>query len=442
MRRAASLAVLLLTFLAGWLAHSLLGSSVDPRPSPGREAPAPRESDFDPDIPRLEGAPGSHPEAVKPTEPTVPEAAVVSHETRATPGSGDATTGTLRIRLREFTGEAVPGISLHLTGGEPDPLSRAATTAVDGTAEFPGLTPGEWHLQSSFPEGITSWNVSVHAGLRTEIVLVHPARGVRVEGTVRDVSSRPVEGVTVTLSTMEGGVYAILKAKTDADGAYRFEGVRPGGWGVSLSGNQAESGFSRSDRLFVPAGDAFRKDFVVGSLLRGRVLDRTTRAPVAGVQIQGQQRGRYLDTVTTDAEGAFRFDGLRPGTFELLLTRGGYGFTMVRDVEVPERGIDVELEMSPAARLRMHITDAEGRPVAGSISFGVSPKSADQGTGLGPGTGLGTGIQADADGNASYDQILPGSYVLSFEAKGIGKAQVDVNLAPGENSLEVRLEAN
>ncbi len=428
------IALVLLAFLAGWFGHSLFGPGAEPRPDANREGPAPLDDRLPATVPGLEAAPPRPPEPPKNAPAAPAEPAVAGASTQTAPRSGDAAHGTLRVRVREFSGNAVPGITVRVFRPEPTPVSKDAATDADGAAELSGLDPGEWQVQALFSEGSQISNVSVHAGHLTEVVLVHPARGVRFEGTVRDVTKGPVEGVVVTLSTMEGG-YVTLKAQTNANGFYRFEGVRPGGWNVSLSSNASTSGFSQSNRVFVPPDETFRKDFLAGPLLRGTVRDRDTGEPIAGVNVQSQRRGQYLDMVTTDAEGAFGFKGLNPGRLDLTLLRSGYGLTILRDIEVPAEGAAVNLEMSPAARLRLHLTDAKGRAVTGDVFIGVTPKVEGQGT------PVGMSFQADAEGRATYDQILPGSYVLRFVAKGIGEAQVEANLILGENALEVRMEA-
>ena len=83
--------------------------------------------------------------------------------------------------------------------------------------------------------------------------------------------------------------------------------------------------------------------------------------------------------------------------------------------------------------MRLHVTDANGAPVAGDLFVGVHPKVEGQGT------DIGTGVMLDAEGRGSYDQVLPGAYELRFSQRGVGAATTEITLLPGENSLEVRL---
>lgn len=431
MRHKGWLALLLLAFLAGWFGHSLFVPGAVTGPVPGGELATPRTEDPRPIAPGLAAAPAQPPGPGPVARPRAEEPAVVAGTVQTSPQAGDTSAGTLRVRVREFSGKPVPGIALSLRGGQAGSSPQSATTDADGLAEFTGLSAGEWQLQTTFPEGMQTALAAVYAGRVTDLSLVHPARGVLFVGTVRDAGGAPLEGVTVTLSTMEAGCYATLKTTTDASGAYRFEGVRPGGWNVSLSTNT--SGFSQANHFFVPPGETYRKDFRAGPLLRGAVRDHGTRTPIAGVNIQSMRGGSYLEAVKTEADGTFGFKGLGPGTVDLMLSRSGYGLTIVRSVEVPAEGAAVDLELSQAARLRLHITDAQGQPVSGSVYIGVT--SADQKT------SIGTNFFADADGKAAYDEILPGSYVLDFKADGRGAARVETTLVLGENSLEIRLEA-
>ena len=66
------------------------------------------------------------------------------------------------------------------------------------------------------------------------------------------------------------------------------------------------------------------------SAIAGTVVDARTQQPLAGVLVELAMP--HLVT-TTDADGAFRLEGIPPGKYELLISFVGYAFTK-RDIEV------------------------------------------------------------------------------------------------------------
>jgi hypothetical protein len=58
----------------------------------------------------------------------------------------------------------------------------------------------------------------------------------------------------------------------------------------------------------------------------------------------------------------------------------------------------------------------------------------------GEGTRLGTSVTADEEGHATYRQIVPGSYELQIKMQERGECTVEVEIKPGENTVEVRLK--
>ncbi|MHC4933575.1 MAG: carboxypeptidase-like regulatory domain-containing protein, partial [Planctomycetota bacterium] len=105
-----------------------------------------------------------------------------------------------------------------------------------------------------------------------------------------------------------------------------------------------------------------------------------------------------------------------------------------RDVKV-EKGEErtLDLQLHPAATVHLFVVDPKGRPVAGRLFFGIHAKNEG-------GTRVGTSVKADDEGRATYRQIVPGPYSLRVLLREIGEAKVEVEILPGENRVEVRLE--
>ncbi len=179
-----------------------------------------------------------------------------------------------------------------------------------------------------------------------------------------------------------------------------------------------------------PAPGRQKKEEKGAPALRGVVLDAMTRRPIANVRVTaGRIKGQ------SDAEGRYVLRNLPKGKYRLQVSRDGYGFTVLRDVEVygdRVRMLDIELE--PAAKLRLTVTDSAGRPVTGRIFLSIRPLE------RGRGTRVGTSVTADGEGLASYRQIVPGRYTLYFKADERGQATEEVEILPGENRVDVTLE--
>jgi hypothetical protein len=48
-------------------------------------------------------------------------------------------------------------------------------------------------------------------------------------------------------------------------------------------------------------------------------------------------------------------------------------------------------------------------------------------------------VKTDGEGRAAYRQILPGEYSLKLIAEGVGEAELQTKIEPGENTLRVQL---
>ena len=86
--------------------------------------------------------------------------------------------------------------------------------------------------------------------------------------------------------------------------------------------------------------------------LRGVVLDEVTGTPVAAaaVFLEDENYGAL-----TDANGAFRIDGVPPGSQTVVATQFGY-WEIAADIEVPEAGAVIEVALKPRPILLDGIT--------------------------------------------------------------------------------------
>jgi RNA polymerase sigma-70 factor (ECF subfamily) len=215
---------------------------------------------------------------------------------------------------------------------------------------------------SGFAPGAAS---HCHAGERVEIVLTE---GASLSGRVlRMLDDSPVVGATVELHysrdlAAQQTADAVF-VETDAEGRYRFEGLPPG---VRMF-----AAFPRADArsqwilVTLAPGRSIEQDIRVdsGRVLRGRVVDRDTLAPIAGAVIGESWTMRR--TVRTDARGEFEFPGfVMHDTYEIAVRAPGYGRSDLQ-FQTPPAGAEevVEVALTRGWTLRGRIIDRDGAPI-------------------------------------------------------------------------------
>jgi 5-hydroxyisourate hydrolase-like protein (transthyretin family) len=196
-----------------------------------------------------------------------------------------------------------------------------------------------------------------------------------ITGDVRSMSGTPIVGATVDLVRSSAGAGDGVVASADAGSGGSFT-LDASSW---IEGDRVLArapGYGAVSTGAAP-GDALRLHLPAGAALAGVVFDEATGEGIEGalVEVDLQHLRHPLVTrTTTDAEGRYRFDHLRPWTVrmrvraegfrETLLTteiRGGsarQSVPMVRDVPG-----DVEGDETPRRRL---IVTGEGAPIEGA----------------------------------------------------------------------------
>lgn len=182
-----------------------------------------------------------------------------------------------------------------------------------------------------------------------------------VEGQVQSATHTPVEGAVVALIPARADWNPersppAARMRTGPEGRFRFDGVPPGVYGLTVSAAAHEAAFLMDVKL--AAGEAPRRLEVVLApsthVLRGRVKSESG-TPVAGAWLH---LGRYSDFlgdllyVQADERGAY----------EVSLPVGGYGAAILSEGFMPAgRSLEIEAGMA--------VTDAD-------FTLQVSPDSA------------------------------------------------------------------
>jgi hypothetical protein len=300
-----------------------------------------------------------------------------------------------------------------------------------------------------------------------------------ISGQVTD-GERGLGGVVMALFSFEQGQRprVIARAKTDHDGRYRFDGVRPGRYRLLphtpalISSERGENWPPGAKSLSVLAGDSIEDiDFQLtqGGVITGRVTDAHGQ-PIVGEPIKvlpgpnthaGTQAFNPFP-IMTDDRGMYRVYGLTPGHYRVSVGGGParfggprrhYPLTFHPDATDEARGVLVEVTAGGEAenidisvgrpvktfRAAGRVVSAEtGQPIAG-LRVGIGPVESSSQRVIGFIAG---GVTNSPRGEFAIHQLVPGRYA-AFVVDGEGgySDPVIFNLGSADvTGLELRLK--
>ncbi len=277
------------------------------------------------------------------------------------------------------SGEAgIAGVMVELSGTDEfgTSVSRTITTGSDGHYVFEDLRAGVYTIREvqqpatfldgkdtiGTPGGIASndrfSNIMLGQGVTGMNNNFGEIKDSSLSGHVwednnnngfRDPGEAGIAGTAITLTGSDDQGTVNRTTTTDADGGYSFDNLRPGNY--TIRETQPTGFLDGKDNVGIPSGilgndqisninlpqgvDGINHDFgeLEPSSLSGRVwvddndngnLD-AGESPIAGVLISltgTDDLGNVVNrTMTTDSTGSYRFDNLRPGTYNLAETQ-------------------------------------------------------------------------------------------------------------------------
>ncbi|MBN2492289.1 MAG: sigma-70 family RNA polymerase sigma factor [Planctomycetes bacterium] len=258
-----------------------------------------------------------------------------------------------------------PQLPQATTGGTVPPAADKAVSAAPAPEPTTSALPAEDRA----------------AGAATSPPTPAEPAGVRLTGTVFNETGQPIQGARVSIdlhvksSTLERRWLPEARTtQTDAAGRFVFAGLHPELF-VNLA--VAASGYSR-DKLAVSAGAHCDIVLAVGGCVAGRVVDRKSDLPVEGARVSAMpafHRGRGMiiaESARTGADGRYRMDGLRPGTWGLSVYSPGHpphppsAIHEVYVVVERQRETVADFQLERGVTLRGQVVDTDGRSVAGA----------------------------------------------------------------------------
>jgi protocatechuate 3,4-dioxygenase beta subunit len=467
MKPQALLALLLVAALgaAAWFLFDL-GGSPAPVDVPGANEAAPTHS-------RDTGTAGIASADVDEQRRDAAESATPTASERTEVHAGGGTdAGRPRITGRLVDAEGLPRVGVELTvstwnlrgmiqvvddtpGAETDRLDLE--TDADGRFSFvlEGARSGNFSLKADelvFAERASFEGNGADQDLG-DLVVVGAAT---VAGVVQDENGSPVAGVRVSAELGPMGFGSTSTMESRDDGTFLLGKLRPGTWTLRAASGQFLPGVAEQK---VEADQHITGVLITlapGAAVTGRVVD-DRGVGVAGMKVVSQRKERSgemeivrfsdEESVTTDANGAFRLAGL-DGERATLKAYGDGHSTAVQTVDTGTSG--VELQVMRMGSVAGVLVTAAGEPIAGSRVRAYVDEQRSQTAALVEGL-ADLEIQRNDDARGKTDE--QGRFVLAnvepgnvrIEAKGRGHLPAErrgLQVRPAQRLEGVRLVAD
>lgn len=337
-------------------------------------------------------------------------------------------------RVIDPSGRPVADVALQLTSDGFLP-EGAAVSGTDGGFRFGGLADGRFGLSASkagYAGARQDLQVNDTSIDNVEITLT-PGGGV-IAGKVVGLEFRDISNLEVTavLRSPSAEFYRSHRGQVDFEGKYRVEGVAAGEW--QLRGTMAGSGRSAQKNVTMPeAGGVVEADleFGGGLTLSGHITRAGKPVVDAQVSVSGIEN-ETSSTSSSDAAGAYRIEGLKPGNYRLIVVIA-FAASQERKVSLgTSQEVDVDLS---TARLSGRVFDrGSGAPLA-NVTVTALPAAP------GPDGAFGPYSVSDASGTFTLENVEPGSYRVQGSKEGYAQAEVRAEVTSPDARVEgVRLE--
>ena len=335
--------------------------------------------------------------------------------------------------------EGLNGITVKLSG-----VSDSETlTDGNGQYAFTGLRAGNYTIEIS---GFDDEDVAFGSTSSTATLSVGESKVVSFEGTYLRTSGivgqvtadeEPQEGITVSLQ----GRGEDRSVTTNSSGQFAFEQLRRGDYSVVISGyNPDEMTFDvTSQSVTVAYGETANVPFA-GILLRTAGIEGTVTVEGVGpieatVTIQGEGES---DSKTTDANGAYSFEGLPAGDYSVVITGFNddlYGFFHPDGSDATSATVTVELQETgtvPFEGIMLRTAAIDGTvtvgddnlPIAATVTVVGGPKDEEHTTTTNP-----------ENGEYLVENLHAGTYSVSIS----GYDEVEFGFDPTSKSVTVGL---
>lgn len=266
--------------------------------------------------------------------------------------------------VEDHSGAPLASVDVSLSKTGQQRLAADLDTDASGHFSVPGLAPGEYELTLSKPNFIS---VRLKLQVEGEAAVIHQFRLIRggsISGQAVDAQGRPITS---------GFVYAMAKpaagdsfsplaqsangpvamAPLDSSGHYRLYNLPPDQYAVALAWGAtrqraAQSGSSSAlpglgtgvqfypsnaaPTLFpIGGGENLRANFLINAGAAYTVSGKLERELKPNDRywlalVPPEQPGLAIASAQTDSKGVFKFEGISPGTYDLLASGPSRGY--------------------------------------------------------------------------------------------------------------------
>ena len=272
-------------------------------------------------------------------------------------------------------GAPLSGVLVRPDAGGPMrgmPFGGESTTTTDANGEYTidSLEPGEKTFSFS-KSGYLSDSRTAQRNSKETRLDVQLSSGIRINGVVVTDAGAPVADASVRASSASTGGFG-RTTRTDANGAFLFEGVAPGHYSFTASKDGYADAMSQ-DVNITDGGAPVRLALRTGGIVTGHVLG-VSASDYGNVSVTIRSSTGGSTQVPVDQSGNYRAEGAPTGTLRVSADVMN-GFTDRRTTEVktvelaPGGSVQVDLEFNSQTIVRGHIT-RNGAPLqSASISF-------------------------------------------------------------------------
>jgi protocatechuate 3,4-dioxygenase beta subunit len=394
--------------------------------------------------------------------------------------------GTVVARVVDEKGGSLQGASVSVSPASEEDGNRmvgwmsmrmsndagAARTDAAGSARVRPVRPGAVRVKASL-QNYRSAEVPLvaAAGAETPALLTLKAGG-DVAGRVVDEGNAPVGGATVSVQRFGMGDMVNEERTTAEDGAFRVGGLDGKGFMVRAE----KTGFVPTSLNGVdPEGEAVVVTLKAAGAIVGTVTDEG-KAAVAKFRVIAKKEGeaganpmdwqRFMSAMAgepyEDPKGAFRVEGLEPGTYALEVRAEGFAPGHVEGIVV-QAGRDSAAAVVLPAGLALSgvvVRKSDGGAVAGArlrvpgegmfaefdMDFDLTPfqdlpgaeENVDQAQQMMGGFSRATAVSG-ADGRFTLRGLEAGSLRLMVQTKGLAPTTVRGVEVPAAQDLKVEL---
>jgi hypothetical protein len=332
------------------------------------------------------------------------------------------------VQLRLTAGGAIAGV-VQTPEGKPAPGARVEatrladhvvvggdTSGADGSFRFDGLGEGDYTLtaESLLGHGVAP-GVKVTGRDETSITILLGDDA--IDGLVHDPAGKPVSGAAVTAYSSFGGGRSGQSAVTGNDGKFKIAGLCGPPYRVEAHGNDKGTAEVRG----VPAGGHVEIELTGAGRIVGTVAAQGGHpADNFDVKIVPQKSergasvaGRYRAVRVVSPDGAFRFEDVPPGHYDVVASaRGRLDAHTSASVPAGET-VEVTLLLGEGASVSGHVME-QGSPVADCV--------------------VGDGAVSDSGGSYEVTGVSEGRVTLSARCPDGSSGAATVTISGGSSA--------